>query len=170
MNPFKIKQLNEFTESDCLAYLDRYPYGEHYVDVTQRLKDIRSGKIKIDKSPTKKTTSSSQDKKKVDLHSNVNDSRALDNEEKDDYGNSSDGYDINEVSYSSSNTKNDNDSVWDKIYSIIAFIIAAVIIIVIVLAVFDAFMSDDLSSFLQKHKGPIYALLRGLFNVLKHIR
>lgn len=170
MNPFKIKQLEEFTESDCLVYLDRYPYGEHYVEVTKRLKDIRSGKIKIEKSQPKKTTSLSQEKKKIDLYSDVNDSRILENEENDDIEDVSDNYNVNDVSHSSSITKNDNDSVLDKICSIIGVIIAGAIIIVIVLAIVDAFMSDDLSSFLQKHKGPIYAALRSLFNVLKHIR
>lgn len=33
MNPFKHKQLEEFTIEDCESYINRYPYGEHTVEV-----------------------------------------------------------------------------------------------------------------------------------------
>lgn len=168
MNPFKIKQLDEFTIPDCKAYLDRYPYGEHYVEVAKRLKEIKSGKIKIDSQPTNETLTSDRKCNNVNLDSHINDSiETTDSEEFDDI---SDGYDANDISSSSIDSNNENNSILDKVFSVIWLIIAGGIIILIVLAVVDAFMSEDLSNFLQKHKGPIYAMLRSLLNVLKHIR
>lgn len=43
MNPFKHKQLDEFTITDCEEYIAQYPYGEHISDVKKRLKEIKSG-------------------------------------------------------------------------------------------------------------------------------
>ena len=44
-NPFKTKQLEDFTIRDCEDYLKSYPYGEHFVDVQKRLRGLKSGKI-----------------------------------------------------------------------------------------------------------------------------
>lgn len=38
MNPFKHKQLEEFTIADCELYISKYPYGEHLLDVKRHLK------------------------------------------------------------------------------------------------------------------------------------
>lgn len=40
MNPFKHKQLEEFTISDCELYINKYPYGEHLLDVKRHLKTL----------------------------------------------------------------------------------------------------------------------------------
>lgn len=170
MNPFKIKQLEEFTESDCNAYLDRYPYGEHYVEVSKRLKDIRSGKIKTDSLEEEDSVLTSHKKRKENSKAYVVESKVNESKDTDDNEDNSESDDINNDSYSSIDTNHDNDSMLDKLFSIIGVIVAGAIFIVIILCVVDAFMSDDLAGFLQKHKGPIYAALRSLFNVLKHIR
>lgn len=49
MNPFKIKTLDDFTIADCEAYLNRYPYGEHSIEVKNRMKGLAKGVIKVDK-------------------------------------------------------------------------------------------------------------------------
>lgn len=40
MNPFKHKQLEEFTVADCELYIRKYPYGEHLLDVKRHLKTL----------------------------------------------------------------------------------------------------------------------------------
>ena len=40
MNPFKYKQLEEFTIADCELYISKYPYGEHIIDVQGHLRNI----------------------------------------------------------------------------------------------------------------------------------
>lgn len=49
MNPFKHKQLEEFTIADCELYISRYPYGE-YVFVVKRL--LRELKKKMAEQPS----------------------------------------------------------------------------------------------------------------------
>ena len=44
MNPFKHKQLEEFTIEDCESYINRYPYGEHTIEVKQLLKELKKHK------------------------------------------------------------------------------------------------------------------------------
>lgn len=44
MNPFKHKQLEEFTIKDCELYISRYPYGEHTIEVKQLLKELKKQK------------------------------------------------------------------------------------------------------------------------------
>lgn len=41
MNPFKIKQLGEFTIEDCELYINNYPCGDYLVDVKNRLRCLR---------------------------------------------------------------------------------------------------------------------------------
>lgn len=41
MNPFKYKQLDEFTIEDCELYISRYPYGEHTIEVKRLLKELK---------------------------------------------------------------------------------------------------------------------------------
>lgn len=41
MNPFKHKQLEEFTIEDCESYISRYPYGEHVFEVKRLLRELK---------------------------------------------------------------------------------------------------------------------------------
>lgn len=41
MNPFKHKQLEEFSIEDCELYINKYPYGEHINDVKRRKNKIK---------------------------------------------------------------------------------------------------------------------------------
>lgn len=50
-NPFKTKKLVEFTIADCESYLSLYPYGEHYLEVQERLEGLKSSKIAVRNNP-----------------------------------------------------------------------------------------------------------------------
>lgn len=41
MNPFKHKQLEEFTIADCELYISKYPYGEHELEVKRLLRKLK---------------------------------------------------------------------------------------------------------------------------------
>lgn len=41
MNPFKHKQLKEFTIADCELYINKYPYGEHIFEVKRLLLELK---------------------------------------------------------------------------------------------------------------------------------
>ncbi len=43
MNPFKHKQLDEFTIADCEQYISDYPYGERISDVKKHLYKLKVG-------------------------------------------------------------------------------------------------------------------------------
>lgn len=40
MNPFKHKQIEEFTIAGCEFYISKYPYGEHLIEVKRHLKEL----------------------------------------------------------------------------------------------------------------------------------
>lgn len=44
MNPFKHKQLEEFTIEDCELYISKYPYGEHVFEVKHLLRELKKKK------------------------------------------------------------------------------------------------------------------------------
>ena len=44
MNPFKHKQLEEFTIADCELYIGKYPYGEHAFEVKRLLRELKKKK------------------------------------------------------------------------------------------------------------------------------
>ena len=44
MNPFKQKQLEEFTIADCELYISKYPYGEHVLEVKRTLRELKKQK------------------------------------------------------------------------------------------------------------------------------
>lgn len=44
MNPFKQKQLDEFTIADCESYISQYPYGEHLPEVKRLLRKLKKQK------------------------------------------------------------------------------------------------------------------------------
>lgn len=44
MNPFKHKQLEEFTIEDCELYIEKYPYGEHSLEVKRLLRELKKQK------------------------------------------------------------------------------------------------------------------------------
>lgn len=74
MNPFKHKQLDEFTITDCEQYIAHYPYGEHMVEVKRQLKQLKEGRNKkkvvtsdkfMDDTPPKRSEPQVRKKKSV---------------------------------------------------------------------------------------------------------
>ena len=59
MNPFKYKQLEEFTIADCELYINRYPYGEHIIDVQEHLRNL----AKAHQNESKETNNLTETKK-----------------------------------------------------------------------------------------------------------
>lgn len=55
MNPFKYKQIEEFTIADCELYISKYPYGEHLVEVKRHLRDLTKALQDNPKKGSKKT-------------------------------------------------------------------------------------------------------------------
>lgn len=55
MNPFKHKQIEEFTIADCELYISKYPYGEHLIEVKRHLKELAKAQQAKPKEGTKKT-------------------------------------------------------------------------------------------------------------------
>ena len=47
MNPFKEKSLEDFTIADCESYINRYPYGEHILEVKAHHRKLNSALAKI---------------------------------------------------------------------------------------------------------------------------
>lgn len=62
MNPFKHKQLEEFTIADCELYISKYPYGEHLLDVKRHLKTLAKAQQNkpIDNKKSKETKKKSK--------------------------------------------------------------------------------------------------------------
>lgn len=59
MNPFKYKQIEEFTIADCELYISKYPYGEHLIEVKRHLKEL----AKTQQDKPKEGTNKSETKK-----------------------------------------------------------------------------------------------------------
>ena len=59
MNPFKHKQIEEFTIADCELYISKYPYGEHLIEVKRHLKEL----AKAQQDKPKESTNKSENKK-----------------------------------------------------------------------------------------------------------
>ena len=55
MNPFKHKQIEEFTIADCELYISKYPYGEHLVEVKRHLRELTKAQHDNSKKVSKKT-------------------------------------------------------------------------------------------------------------------
>lgn len=55
MNPFKHKQIEEFTIADCELYISKYPYGEHFIEVKRHLKELAKAQQDKPKECTRKS-------------------------------------------------------------------------------------------------------------------
>ena len=159
MNPFKIKTLDDFTIADCEAYLNRYPYGEHSIEVKNRMKGLAKGVIKVDKKepksnkpvkealtdnvPTDKVKTSP---KKKNNHRKVNVSHNSERTDK--------------ISYHSSqkSTFKEEKSIVDTILWWVGAIVIVLFVGTVVIYIIDAIVPEDIAKFIQKYKYGIYAL------------
>ena len=119
MNPFKHKQLEEFTIEDCESYINRYPYGEHTVEVKHFLKELKKRNV----SQVKEENVT--DSKKPDVKTNYDSSaRATSDNTQSQYVN---------TTYSSSDD-------WTKFFRILGTIIVIVIAIAMVSAIAEGYV------------------------------
>lgn len=119
MNPFKHKQLEEFTIEDCESYINRYPYGEHAVEVKRFLKELKKRNV----SQVKEENAT--DRKKPDIKTNYDSSaRATSDNTQSQYVN---------TTYSSSDD-------WTKFFRILGTIIVIVIAIAMASAIAEGYV------------------------------
>lgn len=118
MNPFTHKQLEEFTIEDCESYINRYPYGEHTVEVKHFLKELKKRNV----SQVKEENVT--DSKKPDIKTNYDSSaRATMDNTQSQYVN---------TTYSSDD--------WTKFFRILGTIIVIVIAIAVVSAIAEGYV------------------------------
>lgn len=118
MNPFKHKQLEEFTIADCELYISRYPYGEHTIEVRRFLKELK----KQNASQVKEENVT--DSKKLDIKTNNDSSaRATSDNTQSQYVN---------TTYSSDD--------WTKFFRILGTIIVIVIAIAMASAIAEGYV------------------------------
>ncbi len=117
MNPFKYKQLEEFTIEDCVSYINRYPYGEHTVEVKHFLKELKKRNV----SQVKEENVT--DSKKPDVKTNNNSSARATS-------------DITQSQYV--NTTYSGSVDWTKFFRILG----TIIVIVIAIAMASAIAED----------------------------
>lgn len=159
MNPFKIKTLDDFTIADCEAYLNRYPYGEHSIEVKNRMRGLAKGIIKVgqkeqksnkpvkealtDNVPTDKVKTSP---KKKNNHRKVNVSHNCERTDK--------------ISYQSSKKSacKEEKSIVDTILWWVGAIVIVLLVGTVVIYIIDAIVPEDIAKFIQKYKYGIYAL------------
>ena len=159
MNPFKIKTLDDFTIADCEAYLNRYPYGEHSIEVKNRMRGLAKGIIKVgqkeqksnkpvkealtDNVPTDNVMTSP---KKKNNHRKVNVSQNSERTDK--------------ISYQSSKSSacKEEKSIVDTILWWVGAIVIVLLVGTVVIYIIDAIVPEDIAKFIQKYKYGIYAL------------
>ena len=119
MNPFKHKQLEEFTIEDCESYINRYPYDKHTVEVNRFLKEHKKRNV----SQVKEENAT--DSKKPDIKTNYDSSaRATSDNTQSQYVN---------TTYSSSDD-------WTKFFRILGTIIVIVIAIAMASAIAEGYV------------------------------
>lgn len=156
MNPFKIKTLDSFTIDDCESYIKCYPYGEHYMEVKNRMRELKRG--------SKKNNDIS---KKEESHHNKNNNNQsvvtvslAKNESKKRYTNSSPKNDrrYRKTRQLNVSTSTQDESVIDKILWWIGAIVIVLIVGTIVISVLNAILPEGASEFIKKYRFAIYII------------
>lgn len=106
MNPFKHKQLEEFTIAECELYISKYPYGEHITDVKRMLHKLKNQKT------TQEANKDTSDSTRVETEKKYYTSAKRNTDNK---------------TYMTVNTVNDIDFDWIKFLRIIGTIIVIAI-------------------------------------------
>lgn len=159
MNPFKIKTLDDFTIADCEAYLNRYPYGEHSIEVKNRMKGLAKGVIKVDKNESKSNkpvTKALTDNVPTDK---VKTSPKMKNNHRKVNVAHNSGR-TSKISYQSSQNLSckEERSVVDTILWWVGAIVITLIIGTAIIWAIDAMMPEGSANFIQKYKYVIYPL------------
>ena len=159
MNPFKIKTLDDFTIADCEAYLNRYPYGEHSIEVKNRMKGLAKGVIKVDKNepksnkPVKEALTDNVPTDKVKTSS-----KKKNNHRKVNISHSSERTDKISCLPSQKSICKEEKSIVDTILWWVGAIVIVLLVGTVVIYIIDAIVPEDIAKFIQKYKYGIYAL------------
>ena len=159
MNPFKTKTLDDFTIADCEAYLNRYPYGEHSIEVKNRMKGLANSVIKVDKNEPE-----SNKRVKEALTDNVptdkvkTSPKKKNNHRKENVSHS--GERTDKISYQTSQKSicKEEKSIVDTILWWVGAIVIVLLVGTVVIYIIDAIVPENIAKFIQKYKYGIYAL------------
>lgn len=159
MNPFKIKTLDDFTIADCETYLNRYPYGEHSIEVKNRMKELAKGVIKVDKKepkgnkPVKEALTDNVPTDKVKTSP-----KKKNNHRKVNVSHSSERTDKISCQPSQKSICKEEKSIIDTILWWVGAIVIVLLVGTVVIYIIDAIVPEDIAKFIQKYKYGIYAL------------
>lgn len=131
MNPFKHKQLKEFTIIDCETYIGRYPYGEHITEVKRHHRNL----IKSQHNSSNKNNEPIKPKKSEELHTETKiDSHCVESTKKE---------------------KNTSTNIVQTILSWIGGIVVAVVVGIIIITILDTILPGDWWAWINKYKTAI---------------
>ena len=148
-NPFKIKKLEEFTIKDCESYLTSYPYGEHHIEVKERLSDLKDGRIKCPEPVVEKKAKPVSDPPKSKPHKEAVTSTTST------YSLPSQSSSQNQQNVQN-NAQSDSSDIGDTILSWIGLIVVVLIVGTIIIFVLDAILPEGTAEFISKYKYLIY--------------
>lgn len=134
MNPFKHKQLEEFTIADCELYISKYPYGEHVADVkTHMRKLLNEQKIKKQKKGNDEiagiVSSLIECKKREDTNQPICDKEKRNKKKKNSL---TENRNTSKQLINNSSTSNSDKNVWDSAGMILAIILSVIGVIVLI--------------------------------------
>lgn len=75
-NPFNYKQLKEFTIADCEFYINKYPYGEHVLEVKRLLRELKKSQPKAANRKVDQQTEKSKETKSKTIESSYKSGKA----------------------------------------------------------------------------------------------
>ncbi|MCQ2053145.1 MAG: hypothetical protein MJZ03_04340 [archaeon] len=134
-NPFKEKELKDFTIEDCETYLNNYEYGEHESEVKNRLRDLKDGTIKPPKEIEEETEENLEDLESVEeTEENLGDLELVEETEE----------------------NNEKEKVGDKILRWIGLIVIVLVCGTIVILVLEAIIPEGTGNFIYKYRYIIY--------------
>lgn len=148
-NPFKTKQLEDFTIEDCEIYLENYPYGEHYAAVKNRQKSLKSGKIKSPEEKKDRPKCQSPESKSSASTSSFSTNKMTSPPTTNSSSNQQ------QVKSEIKSDSNSNDIV-DTILSWIGLIVVVLIVGTIIIFVLDAILPEGTAKFINKYRYLIY--------------
>ena len=152
MNPFKIKTLDDFTYRDCEEYLNRYPYGEHSLEVKKRIKVLKSGLAEVINQTTKFHNSHHKDHIKTGIAKKRDNTNRITKI-------SENNIDVdNNLQDLHNKKKTAGKSTVDAILWWIGAIVVVLIVGTVDICVIDAILPKDTAKYIYKFRYGIYAL------------
>lgn len=155
MNPFKIKALEDFTIEDCEAYLNRYPYGEHCVEVKNRIKGLKKEVIRVEentKTYNSARNNSAENKADNGQHSKKRSTKGITNvSQKSDH--------INKKTHSpQKSVHSEEKNIIDTILWWVGAIVIVIIVGTIIIYLLDLLLPEGTFQYIQKHRWAVYGI------------